>query len=254
MAPAMRPVRGGNRDAGVPESSKITLYCADSRTESGRDNRSRNRLGRRAEELDKSLLPLHSTQSEVAITRDCRRRTRLRTYDLRRRRHADEDISNSAAGLAALMNSVETMTPSVAQPEPITAFFARYTGYLTAGDLDGLASIYNYPALAVTAAGCLAVIEPQQTRDFFAQGQTFYRSHNIQGVRACDIVTDVEVPGIWVGRLVLENLDSEGNPVGHERNAYQLVTTADGTRRIAVTTPLDAYQPDQQSGIPTSAL
>src|SRR5215216_899620 len=146
------------------------------------------------------------------------------------------------------------MTPSIANPEPITDFFAPYTGYLTAGDLDGLASIYNYPALAVTAAGCLAVIEPRQTRDFFAQGQTFYRSYNIHGVRARDIVTDVEVPGIWVGRLVLENLDSESNPVGHERNAYQIVTTEDGTRRIAVTTPLDAYQPDQQSGIPASAV
>jgi hypothetical protein len=250
----MRPVRGGDRDAGLPKSSEIALHCADSRTESGRDNRSRNRLGRGAEEFDKSLLPLHSTQSEVAITRDCGRRTRLRAYDLRRRRHGDEDICNSAAGPAELVNSVEGMTPSVAEPEPITAFFARYTGYLPVGDLDGLASIYNYPALAVTAAGCLAVTEPQQTRDFFAQGQTFCRSHNIQGVRARDIVTDVEVPGIWVGRLVLENLDSEGNPVGHERNAYQVVTTEDGTRRIAVTTPLDAYQPDQQSGIPASAV
>jgi ABC-type branched-subunit amino acid transport system substrate-binding protein len=34
----------------------------------------------------------------------------------------------------------------------------------------------------------------------------------------------------------------------------QVVTTDDGTRRIAVTTPLDAYQPDQQSGIPASAV
>jgi hypothetical protein len=74
------------------------------------------------------------------------------------------------------------MTPPVAEPEPITAFFARYTGYLTTGDLDGLANIYNYLALAITAAGCLAVTEPQQTRDFFAQGQTFYRSHHIHGV------------------------------------------------------------------------
>jgi hypothetical protein len=43
------------------------------------------------------------------------------------------------------VDSVEGVTPSVAEPEPITAFFARYTGYLTAGDLDGLANIYNYP-------------------------------------------------------------------------------------------------------------
>jgi hypothetical protein len=136
----MRPVRGSDRDAGLPKSSKIALHCTDSGTESVRDNRSWN--------------------------------------------------------LAELMNSVEGMTSSVAKPEPITAFFACYTGYLTAGDLDGLASIYNYPALAVTAAGCLAVTEPQQTTDFFAQGQTFYRSHDIQGVRARDIVTDVEVPGI----------------------------------------------------------
>jgi hypothetical protein len=48
-----------------------------------------------------------------------------------------------------------------------------------------------------------------------------------------------------VGRLVLENLDAAGEPVGRERNAYQVVTLEDGTRRIAVTTPLDAYNSDE---------
>jgi hypothetical protein len=124
--------------------------------------------------------------------------------------------------------------------ESIEDFFARYTRYLTEGNIEGLADIYNYPALAVTAAGCQAITEPQQTRDFFSQGQNFYRSRQIHGVRARDIVTDVEVPGIWVGRLVLENLDKSGSPVGQERNAYQVVTLPDGTRRIAVSTPLDA--------------
>src|SRR5438477_3521901 len=89
--------------------------------------------------------------------------------------------------------------------ESIEEFFARYTKYLTEGDFDGLANIYNYPALAVTAMGCQAITEPQQTRDFFKQGRQFYFSQNISGVRARDIVTEVEVPGIWVGHLALEN-------------------------------------------------
>lgn len=129
------------------------------------------------------------------------------------------------------------MTPDT---ETIDQFFARYTAYLSAGDLDGLAGIYNYPALAVTAGGCAAISDPQQTRDFFAQGQSYYRSRGIEGVRARGIVTEIETPGVWVGHLLLENLDADGSPVGTERNAYQVVTSADGTRRIAVTTPLDA--------------
>ena len=141
------------------------------------------------------------------------------------------------------------MKPITNATESIEDFFARYTGYLSDGNINGLAEIYNYPALAVTAMGCLAITEPQQSREFFSQGQKFYRSHDIHGVRARDIVTDVEVPGIWVGRIVLENLDNSGSPVGQERNAYQVVTLPDGTRRIAVSTPLDAYNPDQQSGI-----
>ncbi|OZD10916.1 hypothetical protein CH253_23525 [Rhodococcus sp. 06-156-3C] len=123
--------------------------------------------------------------------------------------------------------------------ESIEDFFDRYTGCLSSGDIDALADIYHYPALAVSPRGCLAVTDPQQTRDFFSQGQQFYRSRGIQGVRAKDIVTDIEGNGIWVGHLLLENLDSDGNSVGVERNAYQIVLDADGARRIAVTTPLD---------------
>jgi hypothetical protein len=144
---------------------------------------------------------------------------------------------------------MESVTPAT---ESIADFFARYTGYLTAGDIEDLAGVYNYPSLAVTAMGCLAITDPQQSRDFFTQGQEFYRSRGIQGVRARDIVTDIEVPGIWVGRLVLENLDASGAPTDMERNAYQLITAADGKRRIAVSTPLDAYNraaiPDDAKG------
>ena len=53
-------------------------------------------------------------------------------------------------------------------------------------------------------------------------------------------MTDVEVSGVWVGRLVLENLDGNGVTADQERNAYQVVTLPDRTRRIAVSTPLDA--------------
>jgi hypothetical protein len=60
--------------------------------------------------------------------------------------------------------------------EPIERYFARFTGYLTAGEIYALADCYNYPALAVTARRCLAITEPQQSRDFFDHGQVFYRS------------------------------------------------------------------------------
>jgi hypothetical protein len=133
------------------------------------------------------------------------------------------------------------MNQSATTTETIDDFFARYTGCLTDGDLDGLADIYNYPALAVTAQGCLAITDPQQTRAFFTQGRAFYHSRGIHRVRARDITTDAEVPGVWVGRLVLQNYDADDQPVDAERNAYQVVTGPDGRRRIAVTTPLDAY-------------
>jgi hypothetical protein len=145
---------------------------------------------------------------------------------------------------------MESVTTAI---ESIEDFFARYTGDLTNGNFEGLAEIYNYPSLAVAALGCVAITDPQQSRDFFSQGQQFYRSRDIQGVRARDIVTDVEVPGIWIGRLVLENLDRNGAQVSTERNAYQVITASDGTRRIAVSTPLDAYPSDKSDDIPTVA-
>jgi len=125
--------------------------------------------------------------------------------------------------------------------ESIEDFFARYTDYLTKGNLDGLADIYNYPALAVTAQGCLAITDPQQTRDFFEQNRKRYVAQGIDAVRAKDITTDIEGTGIWVGHLKLQNLAGD-SPVNEERNAYQVITLADGNRRIAVTTPLDAAE------------
>jgi hypothetical protein len=90
----------------------------------------------------------------------------------------------SAAGAAVLDRSGHRMQTVHTATESIEDFFSRYTGYLTTGDIEGLASAYNYPSLAVTALGCLAITDPQQSRDFFTEGQDFYRSRGIQGVRA----------------------------------------------------------------------
>ena len=95
------------------------------------------------------------------------------------------------------------------------------------------------PRLGLLSLLTLAVVSPQpvsaRLAPFNGAGATFGHIHLF--------VTDIEVPGIWVGRLVLENLDGDGAPAGLEHNAYQLLTVADGTRRIAVSTPLDAYKP-----------
>jgi hypothetical protein len=42
-------------------------------------------------------------------------------------------------------------------------------------------------ALAVTAGGCAAISDPQQTRDFFARGQSYYRSRRIAVAVPLDI-------------------------------------------------------------------
>jgi hypothetical protein len=141
--------------------------------------------------------------------------------------------------VAGFVSSVDGMATTTPTHESIPDFFARYTGYLTDGDLDGLADIYHYPSLAVSPQGVMAITDAEQTRAFFAAGREFYHGRHIMAVRAEDIVTDIEVGSIWVGHLVLENLDADGNLVDRERNAYQVVTGPDGTRRIAVTTPLD---------------
>jgi hypothetical protein len=136
-------------------------------------------------------------------------------------------------------SSVDGMETTMPHGESIADFFARYTGYLTDGDLDGLAAIYHYPSLAVSPQGVVAITDPEQTRAFFAAGREFYHGRQIMAVRPDDIVTEIEVGSIWVGHLVLVNLDAEGDVVDRERNAYQVVTGTDGIRRIAVTTPLD---------------
>lgn len=186
-----------------------------------------NRHRRVRENFDQALLADNASQRQVVVT----------AFGARLAGHSCEFCPIPDTAVAVMSRTLLGM--AYTELETIEAFFARYTGYLSDGDLGGLADIYNYPALAVSPRGCMAVTEPQQTRDFFAQGQQFYRSRGIQSVRAKDIVTEIEANGIWVGHLVLENLDDVGTPAGEERNAYQIVVDGDGKRRIAVTTPLD---------------
>lgn len=209
-----------------------------------RESGTRHRLRARSEKFDEPLLPLHPSKGEVVVARPSSQAYNGHGVWA----HMAKLPPDPAAGLAVLARSVDCMQSVAAASESIEDFFARYTGYLTAGDIEGLAAVYNYPSLAVTAMGCLAITDPQQSRDFFGQGQHFYRSRGIHSVRARDIVTDVEVPGIWVGRLVLENLDDTGRPTGLERNAYQVVTGPRTERAASPCQPRSTRTRSRSSG------
>lgn len=112
--------------------------------------------------------------------------------------------------------------------ETIEAFLARYAENMTKGDFDAIAKMYNYPALAVTAQGCLAIESEEQTRNFFKQNREFYFSRGITAIDITDIQTDAGTPGLWVGRALLVNLNDKGERVGIEHNAYQIVALENG--------------------------
>lgn len=121
----------------------------------------------------------------------------------------------------------------------VQQFFDRYAEALSAGDLDTIAECYAYPALAVSRLGRVAIGDPQQVRDFFAQNGQRYRDRGITSVEICNVRAEFDDTGLWVGCAHLQNLDAQGEIVDVERNAYQLLQE-DGAWRIAVTTPLDA--------------
>lgn len=112
--------------------------------------------------------------------------------------------------------------------QTVTEFLDRYAAALSAVDLDTLATCYHYPSLAVTRRGCLAIIDPEQTRAFFAQNSTTYLSQGIVAVRITNARASYDEDGLWVGPADLENLDAEGAHVSTEHNAYQLVRDDDG--------------------------
>jgi hypothetical protein len=121
----------------------------------------------------------------------------------------------------------------------VTTFFDRYARALSAIDLDRLADCYHYPSLAVSRLGCLAITDPEQTRQFFAANGPRYHQRGIRSVRIVPRPASYHKDGLWVGLADLENIDADGNLVDVEHNAYQLVRD-DTSWRIAVTTPLDA--------------
>ena len=143
-------------------------------------------------------------------------------------------------GLSELAPTVLSMNDDTdTDDETVAGFFDRYATALSAVDLDALAECYAYPSLAVSRAGTLAISEPDQTRAFFGENAERYTTAGITGVRIRNLRPAYDHDGLWVGLADLENLDSDGQHVGTELNAYQLVLR-DGRWAIAVTTPLDA--------------
>lgn len=122
--------------------------------------------------------------------------------------------------------------------DTVSSFFDRYATALMEVDLDTLAECYNYPSLAVSPMGCLAIPNAEMTREFFHGNAEQYRELGVMGVRIANLRPSHADDGVWIGLADLENLDADGNVVGVELNAYQLVHRGDAGWAIAVSTPL----------------
>src|SRR5690606_23828598 len=87
--------------------------------------------------------------------------------------------------------------PSVVGMSDIQTFFDRYARALSEIDHDALAELYDYPALAGTRQAGLAVVDPAQTRRFFAANGRRYKDQGVDAVRIVDPRPGYDERGLW---------------------------------------------------------
>jgi hypothetical protein len=124
--------------------------------------------------------------------------------------------------------------------DQINTSLQRYGQALSAGDLAGIASCWEVPALVLADDGAVAVSDTSQLRSFFAQVIGWYRSRGLLATRP-----ELERAVALTERLTLvevrwPSFDQAGIQQSSERSHYILRLGNDGQHRIqaAVTEPL----------------
>jgi hypothetical protein len=124
--------------------------------------------------------------------------------------------------------------------DQVNQLLQRYGQALSAGDLAGIASCWEVPALVLADDGTVAVSDTRQLRSFFAQVIGWYRSRGLmatkpQLARAVALTERLTLVEVW-----WPSFDQAGIQRYSERSYYILRLGNDGQHRIqaAVTEPL----------------
>jgi hypothetical protein len=116
----------------------------------------------------------------------------------------------------------------------LQAFLDAFARFLTAGQGDRIAQMWDYPALVVADKSLMAVSNAAETATFFGSAKEQYNERGIADTRAeiqnttwlTDRIVSATVRWPW--------LDGDDNEVGEETSTYTLRRNDDGELRLCV--------------------
>jgi len=122
--------------------------------------------------------------------------------------------------------------------DPLTTFFVRYGDALASGNLPGISSCYDVPALVVHDRGAMAIDSRRQVEDAFDGAAEVHRAAGLVAARPTVLTVEplTDVPAI--ANVHWDYCDAEGRSREQDGYRYLLRYTAGGPLiQVVVETP-----------------
>jgi len=132
-------------------------------------------------------------------------------------------------------NSLEGKTPPrLLDDDDVQAFLDEFAHALTSGDGEGVAALWDVPALVVGDDMVRSITNAAELVAFFGGAKDQYAEHGVTGTRGEILSLDRPTPKIVQLTVRWPWLDDNGNEVGSESSSYVLRKDDAGNLKLRV--------------------
>jgi hypothetical protein len=123
----------------------------------------------------------------------------------------------------------------------VEGFLQRYGTALSSGDLDGIASCWEVPALVLSDQGAIAVDTEKQIREFFGAAVKMYQQQGLESTYPLAVNVTELSPRVLSVDVTWSVLDVGGKETLREHSQYLLRLDDAGQPRIraAISRPVE---------------
>ena len=135
--------------------------------------------------------------------------------------------------LVASIDRLDASEPDLDDAE-VSEFLTRYGQALSAGDVGGIADLWNYPAFVLSDDGVRAVENREEVESFFRGAKADYAARGIESTRPDVVRLEWVTDRIAIVDVRWPCLDERGFERGEEWGTYTLRVDDNGDLKLCV--------------------